>query len=83
MARKEHNWNQIHRVLLRLGFKQVSETPYNDKLFYQRGDDEEVMLYKSNKMDKALIEAIAENLGMTYDDFVSIYKQDYLTSLRR
>jgi hypothetical protein len=55
---------------------------HSDKLYYKKGDLE-VMLYKSNYIDSAVIEAICEHINVQYDYFVQMYRQSYSRELRR
>jgi hypothetical protein len=59
LSRNHHNWNQIHKALLELGFEQVAE---GDDLLVYRRDNVEVVLEKSNNIDRLLIEEICQNI---------------------
>jgi phage-related protein len=80
VARKAHNWNHIHKALLELGFTQVYT--HNDKLYYKKRDLD-VMIYKSNNIDRAVIEAIAEHINVSYNYFLEMYRRSYQTYSRR
>jgi hypothetical protein len=79
MARTDHNWNHIHKGLLQLGFTQV--ITHNDKLYYKKGEYE-VMLFKSNHIDRAVVEEICKRINVPYDYFIQMYKQGYVESLK-
>lgn len=66
--------------MLELGFKQVST--HSDKLFYKKGELE-VMLYKSDRIDRAVIETICENINLSYDYLVQMYKKSYDRNIGR
>jgi hypothetical protein len=79
MSRTDHNWNQIHKGLLALGFQQV--ITHNDKLYYKK-DEYEAMLFRSNHVDMDVVKAMCEHINVSYDYFVDMYKQSYATSVR-
>jgi hypothetical protein len=80
LSRNHHNWNQIHKALLELGFEQVAE---GDDLLVYRRDNAEVVLEKSNNIDRLLIEEICQNIGESYDVFVESYRNRYMRETRR
>lgn len=80
MARNHHNWNQIHKALLELGFESVAEG--DDLLIYKR-DNVEVVLEKSNNIDRLIIEEICRNIGVSYAVFVGSYRSRYIRETRR
>lgn len=80
MARNHHNWNQIHKALLQLGFESISDK--DELLVYRRGNVE-VVLEKSNNIDRLLIEEICNNIGESYDVFVESYRNKYMRETRR
>ena len=80
MARNHHNWNQIHKALLQLGFESISDK--DELLVYRRGNVE-VVLEKSNNIDRLLIEEICQNIGESYDVFVESYRNKYMRETRR
>jgi hypothetical protein len=52
------------------------------KVTHKKGDLD-VMIYKSNNIDRAVIEAIAEHINVSYDYFVEMYRQSYQIYSRR
>jgi hypothetical protein len=80
LARNHHNWNQIHKALLQLGFESVSDK--DELLVYRRGNVE-VVLEKSNNIDRLIIEEICNNIGESYDVFVESYRNKYMRETRR
>ena len=80
MSRNHHNWNQIHKALLQLGFESVSDK--DELLVYRRGNVE-VVLEKSNNIDRLIIEEICNNIGESYDVFVESYRNKYMRETRR
>ncbi|HMG38345.1 MAG TPA: hypothetical protein VK566_04125 [Nitrososphaeraceae archaeon] len=80
MARNHHNWNQIHKALLQLGFESISDK--DELLVYRRGNVE-VVLEKSNNIDRLIIEEICNNIGESYDVFVESYRNKYMRETRR
>jgi len=80
LARNHHNWNQIHKALLQLGFESISDK--DELLVYRRGNVE-VVLEKSNNIDRLLIEEICNNIGESYDVFVESYRNKYMRETRR
>jgi hypothetical protein len=80
LKRSYHNWNHVHRGLQELGFKKVST--YSDFLYYEK-DDKKVVLEKSNRIDRVVIEKICGNIGISYDVFVESYMKAYSRDLRR
>lgn len=68
-----HNWNQIHDVLLKLGYRQVSD--YNDRyLYYVNDENIKVTIPKSNRIDLIIIKNILTIVGLPYDKFVAMYR---------
>jgi hypothetical protein len=80
LARNHHNWNQIHKALLQLGFESISDK--DELLVYRRGNVE-VVLEKSNNIDRLIIEEICNNIGESYDVFVESYRNKYMRETRR
>ena len=80
MSRNHHNWNQIHKALLQLGFESVSDK--DELLVYRRGNVE-VVLEKSNNIDRLIIEEICNNIGESYDVFVESYRNKYMRETKR
>ena len=80
MKRNYHNWNHVHKGLQELGFEKVST--YSEFLYYKK-DDNEVVLEKSNRIDRLVIEKICEDIGISYDVFVQSYKKGYGRDLKR
>jgi hypothetical protein len=80
LARNHHNWNQIHKALLQLGFESISDK--DELLVYRRGNVE-VVLEKSNNIDRLIIEEICNNIGESYDVFVESYRYKYMRETRR
>jgi peptide subunit release factor 1 (eRF1) len=80
LSRNHHNWNQIHKALLQLGFESVSE---KDGLLVYKRRNVEVILEKSNNIDRLIIEEICNNIGESYDVFVESYRNKYMRETRR
>jgi hypothetical protein len=80
LARNHHNWNQIHKALLQLGFESISDK--DELLVYRRGNVE-VVLEKSNNIDRLIIEEICNNIGESYDVFVESYRNKYMRETMR
>jgi DNA polymerase sigma len=78
LSRNYHNWNHIHKGLQELGFLQIStyNTIHSELLYYKKGN-KEIMIEKSNKIDRLVVEKICDNIGISYDDFVESYKKAY------
>jgi hypothetical protein len=56
--------------------------PNCNEVTHKKGDLD-VMIYKSNNIDRAVIEAIAEHINVSYDYFVEMYRQSYQIYSRR
>jgi peptide subunit release factor 1 (eRF1) len=80
LSRNHHNWNQIHKALLQLGFESVSE---EDGLLVYKRRNVEVVLEKSNNIDRLIIEEICNNIGESYDVFVESYSNKYMRETKR
>jgi peptide subunit release factor 1 (eRF1) len=80
LSRNHHNWNQIHKALLQLGFESVSE---EDGLLVYKRRNVEVVLEKSNNIDRLIIEEICNNIGESYDVFVESYRNKYMRETKR
>jgi hypothetical protein len=82
LKRKYHNWNHIHKGLQELGFIQqpTYNTPHRDWLYYRKGKYK-VLIEKSNKIDRLIVEKICKNIDISYDKFVETYERWYKQDL--
>lgn len=70
-----HNWNQFHVVLLKLGYKQKIE--YENKYLYYSNGSIRITIPKLNKMDFFLVMEKLYQIGIDYDTFTQLYKEAY------
>jgi len=72
---KHHNWNQLHKILLKLGFIQIQE--YNSEFLYYRNPfGEIIMIQKDNNYPIEYVHKILGKIGITYELFVTLYSSD-------
>jgi hypothetical protein len=72
-----HNWHQVKTVLEGLGFRQVRDYS-NEILYFKHEKDGRIIgFYKSNKMKQPYLLTILRRLGITYEEFVNLYKKLY------
>ena len=69
-----HNWNELHTVLLALGYRQ--EITQDERLIYVNGEDR-VVLQKLNNFDLAFVLVFCQHVGIKYMDFLKIYQREY------
>lgn len=71
-----HNWNQIHRVLLRLGYHQVIDM-VQGVISYEHSFRRRLVITKSNDMSCEYLETILRQIGISYQEFTDAYKEEY------
>jgi hypothetical protein len=71
-----HNWNQIHRVLLRIGYRQVIDMK-EGIISYDHNFRRRLVIVKSNDMSCEYLETILRQIGIAYQEFVDAYKDEY------
>ena len=75
MKRKNHNWNQIHRIVItKLGFRQVSSYQ-NQFLYYQRDGSPIIPVQKSNNLSIEYVRKVIPLFSISYEDFVKLLKE--------
>ncbi len=72
-SRKTHNWNQIHYVVTTiLGYKSFSK--YRDAYVYYQRAGPTIPVKKCNSISKELTQKIIPLFGISYNEFVDLYK---------
>ncbi len=73
-SRKTHNWNQIHYVVTTiLGYKSFSK--YRDSyVYYNRAGSYTIPVKKHNSLSKELTQKIIPLFGISYNEFIDLYK---------
>ena len=74
-----HNWNQIHRFLLRSGYRQVIDQT-DGIISYVNGQGRRLTIIKSNNMSCEYLERILQQINVTYEEFVEEYQKAYATN---
>lgn len=69
-----HTWNELHVVLLALGYRQVITK--DERMIYVSGNDK-IVIQKLNELDIAYVLTFCKQVGIKYLDFLKIYKKEY------
>jgi hypothetical protein len=75
-----HNWNELHVVLLALGYRQVITK--DERIIYKHGE-ELLMIQKLNKLDVTYILTVCSIVDIKYMDFLNIYEREYARRKRK
>ena len=70
-----HNWNQFHKMLIKLGFFQTSNYD-NQYLYYRSPLGDIITIKKDNNYPTQYVEAVLRKIGVDYDIFVKLYSSD-------
>ena len=72
---KNHNWNQFHKILYKLGYIQVSSYE-NQFLYYRNPFGDIITIQKEDDYPIEYVNTILKKIGVSYEIFVRLYSNN-------